>query len=295
MSPPAISPAWAVRWPSPPAISTATAISIWRRPTSTHRSNNVAVLSNNGRGGFSIRAHTAGSNPIDVAIADVNLDGKPDLVVANALSSNISVLRGNGLGFLPAITVPAGLGGQILTSLAVGDLDRNGAPDVIVSSGNGDSIAVVLNNGLGQLGSPRVLQAGNFPADLALADLDGDRDLDLAVTNSNAPYRVEIYRNDGNGGLTRDATAALGAGPRGLVAADFTGEGIPDLAATELFPPRITVLRNRSNLRDESGRLDPRMLYASFLDGRHFEFLDAPLPEDVDALSAWKASLAGVR
>ena len=86
-------------------MSTATASPTWSSPTG---SNSVSVLLGNGNGTFQTAMnYTTGLSPSFVAVADVNGDGKPDLVVANENGASVSVLLGNGNGtFQPPRTSP---------------------------------------------------------------------------------------------------------------------------------------------------------------------------------------------
>ena len=75
-----------------------------------------------------------------VAVADVNGDGKPDLVVANLCASSdctnggvVGVLLGNGDGTFQA-AVSYGSGGQDAESVAVADVNGDGKPDLVVAN-----------------------------------------------------------------------------------------------------------------------------------------------------------------
>src|SRR5271157_1547101 len=89
-----------------------------------------------------------GSNlcPMGIAVADVNGDGKPDILVTNMDSNTVGVLLGNGDGtFRPVVTYPSG--GET-TSVAVADLNGDGKPDLIVGLLGGE-VGVLLGNGDG--------------------------------------------------------------------------------------------------------------------------------------------------
>src|SRR5439155_27052006 len=91
------------------------------------------------------RDFAVGSGPRAVAVADVNGDGKPDLVVANEGDNTVSVLLGNGGTFQPQYTFPAASPG----SVAVVDVDGDGRPDLLVvnSYDNCDSVLLGLGEG----------------------------------------------------------------------------------------------------------------------------------------------------
>jgi hypothetical protein len=125
----------------------------------------VAVLLGNGDGTFqpAVNYDSGGDGAFSVAVADVDLDGKPDLVATNygwtppkpRKPGSVGVLLGNGDGtFRPAVTYYSG--GGFAISLAVTDLNSDGSPDVVVAnqygSANGDgTVGVMLNN----ISSPR--------------------------------------------------------------------------------------------------------------------------------------------
>src|SRR4029077_10259137 len=92
----------------------------------------------------------AGSGPASVAVADVNGEGKPDLVVGNRNASTVTVLLGNGNGTFQA---PVALGaGKNRYSAAVADLTGDGSLDVITTSVLKNTVTVQLGNGDGTFG-----------------------------------------------------------------------------------------------------------------------------------------------
>ena len=166
----------------------------------THTNSNVAVLLNGGTGNFpsGIQYGTGGFYPDSVAIADVNGDGNPDLVVANTsvLSTgglgNVGVLLGNGKGaFQGAMAYNSGLYGA--TSVAVADVNGDGKLDLVVAncsgsssdcSGGGGNVGVLLGNGLGTFQTALPFgPGGNTPFGVAVGDVNGDGRPDILVAN----------------------------------------------------------------------------------------------------------------
>jgi hypothetical protein len=119
-----------------------------------------------------------------VAVADLNADGKIDLVVANYYNSydRVSVLLNNGDGTFAQVDYDTGVGGG---SVAVADLNADGKADLAVANSNSATVSVLLNNGNGTF-APRLDYAtGVNPRSVAAADLNGDGKADLAVANYN--------------------------------------------------------------------------------------------------------------
>ena len=127
--------------------------------TANYTANNVSVLLGDGSGGFgSATNFPVGTTPWSVTVGDLNRDGNPDLVTANYLSDRISVLLGNGSGSFGSATIftfPVGTGP---TSVAVGDFNKDGNPDLATANYGNSTVSVLLGNGSGGFGS-----ATSFP------------------------------------------------------------------------------------------------------------------------------------
>ena len=155
------------------------------------------------------------------------------MVVANHQvgEETISVLLNNGDGtFAPAghYTV---IGRPYWT--AVGDVDGDSDPDVVVSDYFGHTVAVLLNDGAGTLSGPTYYSVGILPTILTLALIDGDAYLDIVVANS-ADATVSVLINNGDGTFARPATYPVSFNPYGVVARDFDNGCQEDLDATIL-------------------------------------------------------------
>ncbi|MEG3861999.1 FG-GAP-like repeat-containing protein, partial [Microcoleus sp. herbarium12] len=126
-----------------------------------------------------------GSSPTSVAIGDVNGDGKPDMITANLLSNNISILSGNGDGTFGVKTDVAM--GSYPASIALGDLDGDGDLDIV--TGNflsfSTSLSILTNNGSGSFTRNDITMPANIGAEaLELKDLNADGDLDIVISGS---------------------------------------------------------------------------------------------------------------
>jgi hypothetical protein len=212
------------------------------------------VLLGNGDGSFQApQDYDVGASPGQVAVADLNRDGHPDIVTANQSSSlggTLSILLGNGDGTFQApqtITVPVRASG-----LAVGDLNGDGTPDLIlghiVDSIDFGGVTVLLGNGDGTFQAPVDYFTGNYINSLAIADFnqDGRPDLAVGVGGAIAPLGVAVLLGNGDGTLQSTA-ASYGSGASVGAVADFTGDGFPDVVTTVPTSPSVTVLINAAD------------------------------------------------
>jgi Bacterial Ig-like domain (group 3)/FG-GAP-like repeat len=185
---------------------------------------------------------TGAPEVFSIAAADLNHDGKLDLVVVNyngypnVGDSSIGVLLGNGDGtFRPTVVYDAGITGA--TSVAVGDLNNDGKADLVVASSG--SISVFLGKGNGSFKPAVVYSSGTVSPDplripLLLADLNGDGKLDVIVGSETNPSggngSVSVLLNNGNGTFQTGTTYDSGGFYTSSVAvADLNADGVQDL------------------------------------------------------------------
>jgi hypothetical protein len=198
---------------------------------------------------------TAAPEPRDLAAADVNGDGIPDLLALGRLE--LSLLLGHGDGtFVPEQRV--GLGGS---AVAVGDLDGDGRLDLATADefgGPGFSGAVLIVRGdAGGFGIPLSLPTAGRPVSVALADLDADGVLDLLAASFTAG-EVSVRFGVGDGTFEPEQRAPVGPHPRGLAVADLNGDTVPDLVVTNTSASTVSVLLGLG-----AGALAARQPYAT--------------------------------
>ena len=191
----------------------------------------------NGNGTFTLASSTPVSVAGYVAVADFNQDGNMDF----ALSSNLIALgNGNGTFQTPTQLVAVPPEGGFL-SIAAGDVNNDGWPDLVLTSGEEAeaTITVLLNNQHGGFTETTMatckepFTAPCNPTSVILADVNGDGNLDLVVGQTHIGG-VVVYLGNGQGGFKESASLTdVLEYPGPIMVADVNGDGIPDVVLTE--------------------------------------------------------------
>lgn len=185
-------------------------------------------------GGFAVE-----NGPRSILIADIDGDGKSDIITGNNTSRTVSVIRNtstaNNISFAAPVQLASGLGTQIM--IATADMNGDGKTDIAVT-GNQSLVAVIINSSTpgSVLFNPRV----NFTTPevcrgIALGDFDGDAKTDIAVTTGSiftSGHFISVFRNTGfNGQISFDTRMDISVTgiPHDIWAADIDKDNKVDL------------------------------------------------------------------
>jgi hypothetical protein len=181
-----------------------------------------------------------GQTPHAIAVADINGDGFPDLVVANTgmlsfgtVNTGLSILDNDGHGHFP-VAQPRLDAGAGPVAVVVLDLNHDGILDIAVADQYSGAVEVLLGTGGGNFAPPVSYLVSNKLTDLAAGDLNHDGIPDLVATAFNQ-FRVSVLIGAGDGTFTAASgisTAAAFAHPECVALADFNRDGNLDLAVS---------------------------------------------------------------
>jgi hypothetical protein len=175
--------------------------------------------------------------PLAVVLLDVDGDGKLDLIVGGETNdvvperARVAVALGRGDGtFAPSVVYPAGAG---FLAMAAGDLDGDGRPEIVVSSGA--SLTLFHNDGADGFTTMRPQLVGDYFRYLGIGDVDADGASDVVGVSA---VRVALIRNAGNGTLGSITTLAgdLDTLHPGLAVDDLDGDGYAEVAFLQRGP-----------------------------------------------------------
>jgi len=248
----------------------------------------LSVLLGHGDGTFEPPADLGvNSRPVFVHVYDLNRDSFCDAVTANEAADSLSILLGDGAGQLG--TPHFGVGLAPLDA-ALGDLNNDGKPDAASADRDSNTISILLGNGEGSFTLVTTLQAGTAPGAVIIAEMNGDTSRDVVVVNQgvpgdNQPDTVDVFFGDGTGSFPTRTTLDVGHLPLDVVADDFSGDGIADLATANWNSDNVTVHLGTGGGGFDAGRnfrpgVQPRSLAVLDVDGDGLRDLAVSLEGD---------------
>jgi hypothetical protein len=185
--------------------------------------------------------YPSGGIPRDVAVADLDGDGDLDLASTLLLPPRLAVLRNNGNGTYAAAEFTDLASNVVPQALIAADLDGDLLADIALVSGSGELVLLLNSQDAGFLPFANVF-VGEGPTELAAADMDGDGDLDFAVSLTRRDA-VAIVHDLGTDGFQKVQEVTVGGVPKALAFGRFFRHGM-DLAVAVHGASAVAVLFN---------------------------------------------------
>jgi hypothetical protein len=193
----------------------------------------------------------APQSPMDISIADIDMDAKPDIIVSGGANSGaLRVLRNTStasvISFNQSIDF---ITGNLTRKLVVGDIDGDGKPDVALVNETPRTLSIFRNTSIpGTISFANKIEiiTGGGPSSVAFADIDGNSKLDLVVA-SNYESTVSVFSNAStvsNISFSPMVNFTVGNGPSGVTVGDFDMDGKPDIASSNKNSSTVSILRN---------------------------------------------------
>jgi hypothetical protein len=222
-------------------------------------SGQVSVLLGRSNGTFRPAvSYDVGRSPQAVKIGRFNADGRLDLAVAtfgaDYSEGTVAILLGKGDGtFRPAVHFNAGVDPVGVND---GDFNHDGNLDLAVPNNNPPfGISILLGNGDGSFQAPVLYSLVGINArGPAVADFNGDGDLDLGVATYQFPSGVSVLLGNGDGTFQPAVDYPAGENPNAVVAGKLTTDNSLDLVTANIGGNTVSILRNRGD-----GTFSPRI------------------------------------
>lgn len=203
----------------------------------------ISILLGKGNGTFQtpVNRSVTGNAIRSLAAADFNGDGKLDLAITSqvvGLPTGLYLTLGNGDG---TFQIPADYPvGQNPDFVAIGDVNGDGHPDIVVTSNGSNTVSVLLGKGNGTSAAAVNYPVGSGPSSVAIADFNGDGKPDLAVSNL-GDLTVSILLGNGDGTFKAQQKTSVTFGAESLAAGDFNKDGKQDLAVVSILGVTILI------------------------------------------------------
>jgi hypothetical protein len=219
-----------------------------------------------------------GSQPVSIAVGDLNNDGRLDIMVTRSNIDNVGVFLGYvSESFLNAPSYPTGLFSQPI-SIAVGDFDNDTRLDVVVANNGTDNVMVLFGSGYGTFISQTTYSTGNDsnPCGVAVGDFNNDNRLDIVVANSGT-HNIGIFLSNGTGTFSSQITYSTGidSQPYSVAVLDFNNDTRLDIAVANYGSNSVGVFFGYGN-----GSFASQLIFNTGFDSQPFALVVGDVNND---------------
>jgi hypothetical protein len=224
----------------------------------THGTASVLIAGDNGSYHFA-GSYPLGAGPVALALADMDGDKKQDIVALNHTDHTVSIFSGLGSGnFQQAYTLSLA---SAPLAIAIADFNNDGRPDLAIIGDCGTSncsqpgtLEIFYGAASGSFRSGPSYPLGYMPSAIAIADINGDKHLDIVVANRcgksaacNTSGSASVFLGTTSEQWKAGADLDLGKSPSSIALADLGSRGTSDLVVSHDTENTVTTLRGNGD------------------------------------------------